>query len=67
LCRDFPDGPLRVSHRTGKRGGSQGRPHRYDSIWITDHFTVEKIEYHYDEACRLSDHALIHSVFELRA
>jgi endonuclease/exonuclease/phosphatase family protein len=57
-------GPLATSFRTGARKGSPGTPHRYDSIW-THHCRVESIEYHYDEGCRLSDHALVHAVLEL--
>jgi endonuclease/exonuclease/phosphatase (EEP) superfamily protein YafD len=55
-----PSGPLAVSHRTGKRRSSPGIPRRFDSIWISDHFTVTAVRYPYDEAVRAgSDHAAV--------
>ena len=39
---------------------------RYDSIWLSDHFTVQSIDYHYDDTPgALSDHAAVHAVITL--
>jgi hypothetical protein len=35
IRHERPQGPLRVSHRTGARHGSVGVPRRYDSIWVS--------------------------------
>lgn len=58
--RDFPTGPLRVSHHTGRRKTSPGNPRRFDSIWVSDHFTVGRIDYPYAESCAAgSDHSAV--------
>ena len=36
------------------------RKYRYDAIWVSSHFTVESVEYVYDEAIEAgTDHALV--------
>jgi len=52
-----PDGPLAVSHYTGKRKTHVGTPRRFDSIWVTPHFVVRDVQYLSHEIGRLSDHA----------
>jgi exonuclease III len=52
-----PDGPLAVSHYTGKRKSHAGTPRRFDSIWATADFTVHDVKYLSHEIGRLSDHA----------
>lgn len=59
--RDRPDGPLAISHRSGKKDGHPGNPRRYDHIYATrTDFRVNHVEYLYDEGCAAgSDHALV--------
>jgi len=46
-----------TSYRTG---GVGERRYRYDAIWVTSHFTVESVEYVYDESIEAgTDHALV--------
>lgn len=53
-----PQGPLAVSHDTGKQGNYV--PRRYDVICATPDFQVERVEYLYEEALQAgSDHALV--------
>jgi exonuclease III len=52
-----PDGPLAVSHYTGKRKARGGTPRRFDSIWVTPDFKVRDVQYLSHEIGRLSDHA----------
>jgi endonuclease/exonuclease/phosphatase family metal-dependent hydrolase len=55
-----PPGPLAITHRTGRRKNSPGTGRRYDSIWITCHWTVQHIEHLYDEGIAAgSDHAIV--------
>ncbi len=55
-----PSGPLAVTHRTGQRRDSPGTGRRFDSIWVTAHWTVEHIDHLYDEGVAAgSDHAVI--------
>jgi hypothetical protein len=55
-----PPGPLAVTHRTGKRRGLTGTGWRFDSIWLTSHWTVSRIEHLYDKGIAAgSDHAVI--------
>ena len=55
-----PLGPLAVTHRTGKRRDSAGTGRRFDSIWMTRHWTVSRIDHLYDEGIAAgSDHAVI--------
>jgi len=54
---DRPDGPLTTSYCTDSAGK---RKYRYDAIWVSSHFTVESVEYVYDEAIEAgTDHALV--------
>jgi hypothetical protein len=43
-----PSGPLRVSHRTGKRGDDPGTERHFDSIWVSPHFRVLSVAYPYE-------------------
>jgi endonuclease/exonuclease/phosphatase family metal-dependent hydrolase len=55
-----PDGPLAISHRTGKTKARLGNPRRFDSIWISDDFEVTSVDYDYDAAISAgTDHALV--------
>jgi hypothetical protein len=55
-----PSGPLAVTHRTGQRRDSPGTGRRFDSIWVTGHWTVQRIDHLYDEGVAAgSDHAVI--------
>lgn len=55
-----PDGPLAVSHRTGRRKLSAGTDRRFDSVWVTDHFIVDGVGYPYEESINAgSDHAAV--------
>jgi hypothetical protein len=57
---DSPLGPLAITHRTGRRKDSPGTGRRFDSIWITCHWTVQHIEHLYDEGIAAgSDHAVV--------
>ena len=58
---DHPSGPLAITHRTGRRkDGWPGTGRRFDSIWITRHWTVLHISHLYDEGIAAgSDHAVI--------
>ena len=54
---DRPNGPLMTSYCTD---GAGERRYRYDAIWVTSYFTVESVEYVYDEAIEAgTDHALV--------
>ena len=57
VLADRPSGPLEVSYRTGDDDGDR---YRYDSIWLSPHFTVNSIDYFYEEAIEAgTDHALV--------
>jgi endonuclease/exonuclease/phosphatase family metal-dependent hydrolase len=57
---DRPLGPLAVTHRTGRRKNSAGTGRRFDSIWITGHWAVQRIDHLYDEGIAAgSDHAVV--------
>jgi endonuclease/exonuclease/phosphatase (EEP) superfamily protein YafD len=57
---DHPVGPLAITHRTGKRRDSPGTGRRFDSIWITGHWTVRHVAHLYDEGIAAgSDHAAV--------
>lgn len=52
-----PEGPLRTSHCTGRHGQNHWR---YDAVWLTSHFRVTGVEYHYEAAVEAgTDHALV--------
>ena len=60
IAEDRPNGPLAVSHRTGRRKGYAGVDRRFDSIWVSHHFRVEKVEYPYEASCAAgSDHSAV--------
>jgi len=60
IIKKSPNGPLAVSHRTGKRKGFIGNARRYDAVWISGHFGVEEVIYLYEESVVAgSDHALV--------
>lgn len=60
IAAENPEGPLAVSHRTGKRRDSAGNPQRYDAIWTSPEFEVGDVAYHYDSSIEAgSDHALV--------
>ncbi|MFO0995308.1 MAG: hypothetical protein U1F33_01395 [Alphaproteobacteria bacterium] len=54
----YPNGPLAVPHE--RKRGSVRTKCRYDFIYATDNFGVDKVEYCYERACQAgSDHALV--------
>lgn len=58
--REHPDGPLAISHRTGKRKNSPGTPRRFDTLWISPGLEVRSASYDYVGAIAAgSDHALV--------
>lgn len=60
LTAESPKGPLAVSHRTGKRKTSPGTARRFDSVWVTDHFTVASVAYPYELSLAAgSDHSAV--------
>jgi hypothetical protein len=62
-----PDGPLAVSHRTGKRRNSPGFPRRFDALWISPEIEVVSISYPSEAAVAAgSDHALVVAEFTSR-
>jgi hypothetical protein len=55
-----PNGPLAVTHRTGRRTNSPGTARRFDSIWVSPHWTVQSIAHLYDDGIAAgSDHAVV--------
>lgn len=61
--RERPDGPLRISHRTG----SVRNPRRYDSIWVSDDLVVTDVAYDYEGAIAAgTDHALVTATLRWR-
>ena len=66
VTQDRPQGPLAVSHRTGKRAGAAGSPRRYDTLWISPDLTPTAMTYEYAKAIHAgSDHALVIADIEL--
>ena len=60
IVEQNPEGPLAVSHRTGKRKNSAGNPQRYDAIWVSPEFDVGNVDYLYEKSVEAgSDHALV--------
>lgn len=58
LRHSKPSGPLAVTHRTGKRKNSLGTDRRYDSVWVSHHWAVRKVEHCYGRGVSAgSDHA----------
>jgi hypothetical protein len=65
---DHPDGPLLISHRTGRRKGFAGTPRRFDSIWVSDDFAVINVSYLYVDALAAgSGQAAVVADLELRS
>lgn len=56
-----PQGPLAISHWTGRRRlvPEAGTPRRYDAIWVSPEFTVTQVAYRVDSMPELSDHAAV--------
>lgn len=55
-----PNGPLAVSHITGKRKDSPDNPRRYDAVWVSDDYDVTNVTYPYEESVASgSDHSLV--------
>lgn len=53
-----PSGPLAITHRTGRRKNSPGTDRRFDSVWVSRHWVVRRIEHLYAEGRAAgSDHA----------
>ncbi|OUS97293.1 hypothetical protein CA951_02805 [Rhodococcus sp. NCIMB 12038] len=64
IRKQRPEGPLAISHHTGRTSTSPGTPRRYDTIWISAHLRVLLMNYDYDDALAAgSDHALVHGIF----
>lgn len=60
VALERPRGPLAVSHRTGRRLGSAVKLRRYDALWISRDFDVQRVDYDLESATRAgSDHALV--------
>lgn len=60
VAADHPLGPIAITHRTGRRKNSLGTGRRFDSIWISPHWTVLYIDHLYDQAIHAgSDHAIV--------
>ena len=56
----YPDGPLRVSHRTGKRRDGPGVARRFDSVWVSPDFRVINVDYPYESCIEAgSDHSAV--------
>jgi hypothetical protein len=52
-----PSGPLMTSYCTDAAGTN---PCRYDAVWLSPHFEVTGVEYHYEAALEAgTDHALV--------
>jgi endonuclease/exonuclease/phosphatase (EEP) superfamily protein YafD len=52
------DGPLAITHRTGRRRDSPGTGRRFDAVWVSRHWTVRQVQHLYDEGIAAgSDHA----------
>ena len=61
---DRPNGPLAISHRTGT---DHQHPVRYDAIWHSPEFSVQAIDYYFDESVAAgTDHALVIAEFALK-
>ena len=64
IVQNRPEGPLAVSHITGK--GRRGTERRYDFIFVTPDIRVKKVEYIFEEACAAgSDHAYVCAELEV--
>ena len=64
IVQSRPEGPLAVSHITGK--GRNPKERRYDFIFVTPDIRVKKVEYIFDKACAAgSDHGLVYAKLEI--
>jgi hypothetical protein len=55
-----PLGPLAITHRTGRRKDSPGTGRRFDCIWLSHHWSVQRIDHLYDSGIAAgSDHAVV--------
>lgn len=60
--RDFPDGPLAVTHVRG------GVPCRYDAVYASPEFAVDAVEHHWADAVAAgSDHALVRATLHFES
>jgi hypothetical protein len=60
LRQTRPNGPLAISHRTGRRKGFLGVERRFDAVWLTPHFRVEEVAYPYEASIEAgSDHSAV--------
>jgi endonuclease/exonuclease/phosphatase family metal-dependent hydrolase len=60
LAAKAPLGPLAITHRTGRRKDSPETGRRFDCIWISSHWIVQRIDHLYDAAIAAgSDHAVV--------
>ena len=68
VVTDRPEGPLAVSHRTGRTQSREGNPQRFDHILATEgDFRVFAAAYDYDGGLAAgSDHALVTATLEVR-
>ncbi len=69
ITSQSPQGPLAVSYWTGKRrlAPEAGTARRYDSIWVSDDFSVRGIECRADSMPELSDHSAVVADLEMTA
>ena len=55
-----PEGPLAVSHRTGKTRDRPGTERRFDAVWVSQHFGVDRVLYPYElSIAARSDHSAV--------
>lgn len=60
VVSQYPQGPLAISHYTGKRKVSAGVARRFDALWMSSELTYENVRYDYDGAVAAgTDHALV--------
>ena len=60
IRRERPQGPLALTHRTGRRKDSPGHARRFDAVWVSRDVEVVGVKHHYDEALKAgTDHALV--------
>jgi hypothetical protein len=63
-----PSEPLAITHRTAKRKNAPGNPRRFDSVWVSRHWVVRRIEHLYEEGIKAgSDHAPVMVDLDLTA
>lgn len=63
-----PLGPLAITHRTGKRKLSPGTPRRFDSVWVSNDFSVVGVDHPYERSIQAgSDHSAVVVDLQLRS